>query len=254
MKPQLPWKKCWIVPVLGFTLMVVSSNGWAERQVRYPDLEEFDEVEVFIEINDTDGDAGLQIFADGEDWRWAMVFDSNWRKVLQVMGQGAVQDQGLTEMFFESSEPSFVEQPLADFLERFGEGEYRYLARTNEGGILVGFADLTHDLPAAPVVLSPADEAVVAFTETLVIDWAPVMTRYPDGPAGAPIQIVRYEVAVEREDPEPVLAMSVQLPPSITQLTVPPEFLESGAEYKFEIIAREVSGNQTITEQVFETE
>ncbi len=30
---------------------------------------ELDEAEIFIEINDTDGDAGIQIFLDGVGWK-----------------------------------------------------------------------------------------------------------------------------------------------------------------------------------------
>jgi hypothetical protein len=37
-------------------------------------------------------------------------------------------------------------------------------------------------------------------------------------------------------------------------MPVPEEFLEDGTEYKFEVLAIEASGNQTITEGAFETE
>ena len=40
---------------------------------------------------------------------------------------------------------------------------------------------------------------------------------------------------------------------SSTSVSVPPEFLEPDAEFKFEILAIEESGNQTITESTFFT-
>jgi hypothetical protein len=44
---------------------------------------------------------------------------------------------------------------------------------------------------------------------------------------------------------------SADLPASVTSLTVPSEFLESGIEYKLEVQAIEASGNQTLTEMSF---
>jgi hypothetical protein len=35
---------------------------------------------------------------------------------------------------------------------------------------------------------------------------------------------------------------------------VPPEFMASGTAYKFEVLAIEASGNQTISEREFETD
>ena len=67
------------------------------------------------------------------------------------------------------------------------------------------------------------------------------------------IDIVGYRVIVEREDPEPILTFSVEVPASVTAVTVPPEFIEAEAEYKVEVLAIEASGNQTISEISFTT-
>ena len=40
----------------------------------------------------------------------------------------------------------------------------------------------------------------------------------------------------------------------MTSVTIPPEFMEPGMDYKVEVLAREESGNKTITEVEFETE
>ena len=43
------------------------------------------------------------------------------------------------------------------------------------------------------------------------------------------------------------------LPPAATRVTVPGEFIQAKREYKFEVLAIEKSGNQTITEGSFKT-
>lgn len=77
-----------------------------------------------------------------------------------------------------------------------------------------------------------------------MIDWDAVVE-----PAG--IQIDGYQVIVELE--EPLRIFSVDLPASVTAVTVPAEFLEPGTDYKFEVLAITESGNQTITESTFAT-
>lgn len=66
--------------------------------------------------------------------------------------------------------------------------------------------------------------------------WEPV-TR----PAG--VEIVTYQVIVNQGDRE----LSMYLPPSATSATIPGEFLEPGTKTGGELLAREKSGNQTIT-------
>ena len=59
-----------------------------------------DETAIFIEINDTDGDAGIQIFLDGEGWDVMQVFDPNGTEILGVLGESSIAQQGITELFF----------------------------------------------------------------------------------------------------------------------------------------------------------
>jgi hypothetical protein len=56
---------------------------------------------------------------------------------------------------------------------------------------------------------------------------------------------VGYQVVVERVKPKPLRVFSVNLPSTVTQVTVSPEFIETNAEYTFEVLAIEASGNQT---------
>ena len=69
------------------------------------------------------------------------------------------------------------------------------------------------------------------------------------------IDIVGYQVVVEREEPT-LLVLSVDLPPSETRMAfeVPSEFIALGEEFKFEIVVREAGGNQTAVESCFAVE
>ncbi len=204
-----------------------------------------DEARMIIELNDTDQDAGIQIFVDGEGWKRLKVFDPDGRKVFDVKGQGSVGMLGVTELFFESEEPSLEDLPLDQFMALFPEGRYRFKGKTTSGRNLKGSAQFTHVIPAAPALVSPVPGAVVDPANT-VIEWMPVAD-----PAGS--RIVRYQVIVEREEPT-LRVFSVDLSADATTVTVPPEFMESGTEYKYEVLAVEEGGNQTISEAEFETE
>jgi len=88
----------------------------------------------------------------------------------------------------------------------------------------------------------------------VIIRWDPVTESHPEIGAFDPaIEIVGYQVVVEREEPT-LLVFSVDLPPSVTRVRVPRAFIDLGEEFKLEILAREASGNQTAVETCFEVE
>jgi hypothetical protein len=237
MKRQMFLLPIFLVGLVALTLGTAAPESWAAP---------LSDTAIYIEINDTDGDAGIQIFLDGEGWDSMEVFDPNGNRVLNVTGEGGVGQQGITELFFESAEPSFDEQPLEDLLELFPEGFYRFEGTTTEGAMLKGKARLTHDLPAAPVIVSPEEDDDSVDPGNTVIEWEPVA----DPPGST---IVGYHVVVEREMGSSRV-FTVDLGPTATSVTVPAEFMESNTAYKFEVLAIETSGNQTISEGEFETE
>jgi hypothetical protein len=196
---------------------------------------------MIVEVNATDGDAGLQVFLDGEPWRSMTISDPDGRAILAINAQGRLKNFGLTELFSESSEPPFDVFPLEEFKALFPEGRYRFAGTTVKGARVMGRATLTHDIPDGPEIISPADGATVA-PDNAVAAWNPVTT-----PAG--IDVVGYRAIVTREDP--LRVFSVDFPASATSVTIPSEFLESGIEYKLEVHAIEASGNQTLTEISF---
>jgi hypothetical protein len=116
---------------------------------------------LIIEVNETDGDAGLQFFLDGEPWRSMTISDPNGRVVVDVDAAGRLRGWGLTELFSESNEPPFTEVPLAEFLARFPAGRYSFAGETITGERLLGAARLSHDIPEGPEITAPADGAAV---------------------------------------------------------------------------------------------
>jgi hypothetical protein len=204
----------------------------------------FEDASIIVEVNSTDGDAGLQFFLDGEPWRSIRIDGPDHRKVVDVAASGELKNFGLTELFSESNEPPFDELSLEEFKEKFPEGRYVFSGKTTEGQKLVGSAMLSHDIPDGPEIVSPEEDAELDPDDGIVIDWNPVTT-----PAG--VEIVGYEVIVEREDP--LRTFDVKLPASVTEVTISPEYLEGDTEYTFEVLAIEKSGNQTITQQDFTT-
>ena len=228
------------VAVVGLILGVAAPQLSAGREVI-----EYDELDFFIEVNSTDGDAGVQLKLDGEQWKSLKIYNPEGDKLLDVKAKNSIKTQGLTEFFFESAEPSFDDVPLDEFLERFPEGEYEFRGKTIDGDRMRGTAELTHVIPEGPVIVSPLPGDIVD-PEDAVIEWEPVTS-----PAG--VEIVTYEVIAGSEDGESDFTMT--LSGTATSVKLPTELFDEGfTDYKFEILAKEESGNQTITESTFSTD
>ena len=249
--------------VIALVLAAAPFTGWADDDD--DDEIPFAEANIFFELNDTDGDLGIHALIDGEPWKRLEIEDVNGRKMLRISVRGRLRRQGLTELFFESAEPPFDELDPEDFFRRFPAGVYEVEGVTLDGAELESEVLLTHVLPAPPGNLMlndvPAAEdcdadPLPSVIEPVVIRWNPVETSHPDlGVFTEQIEIVKYQVVVEREEPE-LLVLSVDLPPDVTEFEIPPAFiaLDSGDGFKFEILVREDSGNQTAVESCFEIE
>lgn len=225
------------VAVFTFAWALSVPELWAARDLT------FSETKIIIELNSTDQDAGIQIFLDAEGWAELTVFDPNGNQLCDFKASGSVGVLGITELFFESEEPSLEELPLDEFLALFPEGEYAFRGKTVEGEVLVGSATLSHAIPEGPILLSPTGKDVAP--SNTVVAWVPVAD-----PPGS--EIVGYQVIVEREEPT-LRVFSVDLSATATRVTVPAEFMEPKTEYKFEVLAIEAGGNRTISESMFKT-
>ncbi len=162
----------------------------------------------------------------------------------------AFRKQGGTEFFMESGEPNFDEVSFEEFLERFPEGEYRFRGRGVEGERFFGSAQLTHDVPDGPLLISPLEGDNPVDPNNAVVRWEPV------GPAnGSPI--IAYQVIVELPDSPfpaiPKFVLDVMMPATATELAVPPGFLLPDSEYEWEVLSIEESGNQTLSSSSFQT-
>jgi hypothetical protein len=226
-------------PVL-LAAMIVPALATAAPHKKPGSSTPFEAVKMIIEFNSTAEDAGVQVSFDAEAWKKVTVLDPAGHKILQVDGKGSLKDLGGSELFLESDEPALQDVPLDDLFAQFPEGEYRFIGTSPDGESLAGTAQFTHKIPDGPSIVSPA----TLDPDNAVIRWAPVTT-----PAG--IQIAGYEVVIEQDD---FHVFDVKVPASITSVTVPPQFLEPGTQYGFEVLAIENGGNQTITESSFTTE
>lgn len=197
---------------------------------------------LIVEINATDGDAGLQVFLDGEPWKTMRVNGPNGRTILDVTTRERLDGYGLTELFSESSEPPFDVFPLERFKKLFPAGRYAFVGRTIEGAPLTGSARLSHALPAGPRIVAPVEGARVGRVG-LVARWRP--GSQPRG-----VRIVGYRAIVTQEEPR-LRVLEADLPASARRFDVPRAFLASRGEYKLEVQAIDRSGNQTLTEVSF---
>ncbi len=233
---------------LGGRSDVAGGNGVGRRQA-IP----LKEAKLIIEHNATDEDTGFQGFIDGEGWERLDITGPD-GKILTIRGRRALRSLGLTELFFETVEPENAEVPIEEVLAVLPEGEYTIEGPTVDGTRTIGAALLTHNIPAGPVLLFPAEGATVP-SNNLVVRWSPVTQTI----TGEDVTIIRYQLIVEiDEEPHPNAigkrAMSIYVPASVTSVTVPNEFLEPGTHYKWEVLAIEESGNQTLSSSEFTTE
>jgi hypothetical protein len=215
------------------------------------------EAKLNIEHNATDGDTGLQGFIDSEGWD-RIEASGPGGAILSFRGKGELGTLGLTELFFETVEPKNADVPVEELLATLPEGEYTFTGKSIENGErsgkLLGTAWLTHDIPEGPALVSPSEEAIVP-PGPLTMDWEPV-TQTIDG---GDVKIVAYQLIVEKdEEPDPnmigTFGLSMYLPPVTTSITLADGFLEPGTAYKWEVLAIEESGNQTLSSGAFETE
>jgi len=192
----------------------------------------FDEAQVFFEFNTTDNDLGFQLFLDAEGWQKVTLAAPNGEQLVRIVADGKLANLGLTELRFESAEPS-----PSEVLSQFPEGEYKLRGVTVEGATLFSKVELSHDFLPAPTI-SPSNGQVVDRTNT-VVTW--------NAPGAEQVEII-----IEQEDLGEIF--DVILPGTTSQLRVPRQFLRRGTDYKIEILSVGENGNRTIAESTFSTQ
>lgn len=253
------------------TACILAMSAWAMSTSPLVVAEEdeipFGAAVMIIEL--TDNDIELQVFADAFDWERLEIFDPNERKVFDAKARGRLKRQGgMSEMFWASEPTHYLEdepdfdEPVEAFLRRWPEGAYEFEGTTGTGVEIDGEAMFSHVMPALPEILAPVsgddEPPVVDPNNHLVIAWEPVTTQFI---GEGPVEIFEYQVILDQVEPEREMAWVdgntrralINLPPTVTQLTVSPEFLLPGTSYEFEILAIEASGNSTISVGEFDT-
>jgi hypothetical protein len=224
-----------VTATVGVALATAGGSDSAGKAAAKKPLE-FEAHDLYIETNDTDKDAGLQLFADAEEWRRFKLLDTNGNTMVNLSTRGKVRKVGLSELFFEASEPSFDEVPFSKFKKQFPEGKYRFRGETTSGRKMVGSDRLSHLIPNGPNLTFPTKRSTLD-PDGFVVTWDPVTK--PNG-----VDIVTYEVIVEQGE----RAFDMYLPGDATSGTIPGEFLEPDTKTAGEVLARDKSGNQTITQ------
>lgn len=259
--------KARLVPLaLGATAMAVTAQAGMNHDGDDEELE-FEVAQIYLELNDTDGDLGFHGLIDGDPWKSLEIEGPDEQVLMNAWIRGRLRRQGLTEFFFESAEPSFDELPPGKFFRRFPEGTYEIEGVTLEGEEIEGEVELSHVLAAPPANImvngEPAapdcDAELPVVGEPVTLDWDAVTLSHPTlGTTGVPVAVQQYEVVgeIEREGETPdVLVFKVDLPPGVTAFEFPEDFTGmADGEIKFEIVTKLDNGNQTAAESCFELE
>jgi len=230
----------------------------------------FDEARLFFELNDTDGDLGIHGKVDGDEWKNLEIEDPYDRKMAKIHVRGRLRRQGLTELFFESAEPTFDELDPQEFFRRFPEGEYDIEGKTLDGEERESEVYVSHIIPAAPVAYAgglpaaslesceeedgaePIPTIDDAATEGVVISWHSVTMSHAEKWAGSdekvplgkigPVDPRYYEIVMEVDETD--LKVTAMVPPDTTEWEFPAAFFEIAegedgyAQYKYEVLVR----------------
>jgi hypothetical protein len=191
----------------------------------------FDDAALFFEFNTTDNDLGLQLFLDSEGWRRVRVIDPAANEIVLLEAKGRLARLGITELRFESAEPS-PEEVLA----LFRPGQYRFRGRSVEGEQLASDVSLSHDLPPAPSFTPSGGQAVDP--RQAVVEW--------NTPGAEQVELI-----IEQDELGHVFDVIVSA--STRRMRIPAQFLTPGMEYKIEILSIAENGNRTIAESTFRT-
>jgi len=259
--------RLWFWPIILAAVVLMILGAAVPFAFAKEDEEEtpFDEAAIYFELNNTDGDLGIHALIDGEPWKRLEIEDPKERRMLGVNVRGRLRRQGLTELFFESAEPTFDELSAEKFFRRFPEGIYEIEGITLEGDELESEVEVSQVMPAPaqvyvngePAALSCDEEDLpeVEAGETVTLTWDAVTEHHPDLGKSGDIDVMNYEVVVEIDDTpwktSTILdseADSFQVPAEILALAV---WDGDEAEVKFEILVRASNYNQTAMESCF---
>jgi len=221
--------------VLGVALPALFVSDRAAARGRREVLE-FDELRFFVEANASDADAEVNLDFDSDvSLRTLEIFAPGGRRILRLVSND--RDRlGLRKGIIETPEPAPEEVFAA-----YPEGVYRILGRSVNGDFVLGAVTLSHSLPPAPEITSPAADAEGVALAGLSAGWNAV-----PGATG-------YVVELERETEDAEFALRADIPPDTTSFTFPPGWVLANTEYQLGVAVKGENGNVQVTEIQFTT-
>ena len=218
------------------TLCVLAVGCCAINETRAAAAEPFDQAELYLEYNATDGDAEIVVIIDADaGLRKLKITAPNGKKVVNLVSHDAG-GLGLRKFNFESPEPG-----LEEVLEAYPAGKYKIEGTTVDGDRLRSVVTLSHDLPEAPVITFPLDEDGSVPLSGVVGDWDPV--------SGA----VGYAIELEQELEDDEQKLVANIIGDATSFRFPDGWLVADTEGQFGVAAIAANGNVTVTEIQFTT-
>ncbi len=220
---------------------------------------------IHFETNASACDMGIQIKFDTDGITSGSVKDPNGHLIYSFASAGSMTATGgQTEGFLEGIEPQITElllalgcapsteegtSTLADLFAAWPEGDYTFKG-TGNGGNFAGTATLSHVIPAGPEIVAPADGTIVPDAD-LTMQWEMVTAAIL--PELGPVDIVGYHIIVEEDvrGVEVTPEVDIDVDGDQTSVTIPAQYLNPNTVYKFEVLATDQSGNQTISEGFF---
>jgi hypothetical protein len=199
-----------------------------------PPAEELEDARLYLEQNVTDGDMELVGLALGPDdgLRKLDVFNPDGKRVGGF--KASKKTLGFREFLFESPEPA---PDLV--LAAYPEGTYTLKGTGMDGTKFLSEVELSHAMPAAPVVTSPLDGDRAVDLDTLVIQWEAVP------------EATHYVLEVDQELDDFELELRILLPASTTSFTPPAGWLQAGIEASTSVFTVGANGNVSATEVSF---
>lgn len=222
-----------VVAVCGAVAIGYQASSADEE--RHPTNVSLEHISTVVRWNATDDDS--QVWLTAKDPELAMatitVRAPDGRKIFaEKLDRTGGHGQEVLE--YRSSEHS-----LDDLAAIYPAGDYQWTGRTADGQRIRGTTEVGYELPDAPTIVTPADEASGVPLDGVVVRWDPV----PDA------QWVFVEVEAQGDGRE----LLIRLEGTATELQLPTGFLEPGTEYEVELKAVHANGNQAARDSIFTT-
>ena len=216
--------------------LAAAVTATAAQTSESPPPTEFEEAEMYVEQNATDGDTEVVIAGTaGDDGLRLLQIKWPDRQLTATL----VADRstlGMREFHFESPEP-----PGAAVLAAYPEGRYVLAGVSTTGERFRSVLTLSHELPPAATILAPAEDAEVPAGEPLLIRWSQVPG------------VERIVLEFENESADPERALTIDLPAGATNYRIPARHLPPDSEFQVGIHTVAENGNIVAVETAFTT-